>query len=93
MSIILIILFIAGFIQEVLYVSYHRALAANSIFIVSSLTTIIWLISIFVMTEIVKLINSSHSWATLVLIGSFACGKFIGAFLSIKFWSKNKVEN
>ena len=90
MSIILVILFLAGFIQETLYVSYHRALAANKIVIVASLTTIIWLIGIFVMTEIIKLISASHSWGTLALIASFACGKFVGALLSIKYWSKHK---
>ena len=88
--IIIFLLFIGGLIQETLLITYHRALSKNTAFLAASLTTIIWIISIFVMTEIIRLIHTTHSWMSLALIASFASGKFTGAYLSIK---NNKGKN
>lgn len=85
----IILLFIAGFIQETLLISYHKALAKNLAILAALLTTATWIISVFVISEILILIHTSQSLQSTILISSFASGKFSGAYLAIKYFNRN----
>lgn len=83
---LIFILFLAGFIQEILITSYHKALIEDRRLTASSLTAIVAVIGLIVISEIFKLVQNNHSIYGFLLIGGYALGKFCGAYarLSIK---------
>ena len=75
----------AGFIQEILVTSYHRAVTTNKIATASILTMIVGILSILVIAEVTrKIFDPSFGFLSYIFVLVFASGKGIGAYLSLK---------
>lgn len=81
--------FFAGFIQEALINTYHRALAANRINLATFSTISIALVSLLVVAELTSKIFTFGYWSYL-FVALFSLGKGLGTYLCMKKFPINK---
>lgn len=82
-----ILILIAGLVQEILVTSYHRELLRNNRCAVVMLTFFITILSLMVMTEVIRhVLNPALGWLSFLLIAVFGAGKGLGAYLSMRWW-------
>jgi len=82
-----ILILLAGLVQEILITSYHREFQRNHRCAVILLTFFITILSLMVMTEVIRhVLDPALGLLSLLLITIFAAGKGLGAYLSMRWW-------
>ena len=80
---------LAGFLQEVLITSYHRCVISHRNLLASGLTASITILSLLVVTGIIKkILDPAIGALSLIYVLVFALGKALGAYGSLSWWSK-----
>ena len=80
---------LAGFVQEVLITSYHRAVISQRNLLACGLTASITILSLLVVTGIIrKILDPTIGILSFIYVIVFALGKAVGAYGSLSWWSK-----
>lgn len=89
MLLYLSLFFLAGFIQEILITTYHRAVATNRVAAATLLTITITILVLLVMAEITrKIFDPSFGIISYLFVVIFALGKGFGCYISLRKLSK-----
>lgn len=79
---------VAGFLQEVMIVAYHRAINCERKLLASVLTVTITMVSLLVVAQVTHQIIVDTGLLSLLGAAIFAVGKGVGAFLTISWWGR-----
>jgi len=81
----LLAFFVAGFVQEILITTYHRAVMTNRVLAATILTMLIAVLGLLVMAEVTrKIFDPTFGMISYLFVIIFAAGKGCGAYLSLK---------
>lgn len=88
-SLYFISFFLAGLVQEILIVFYHRAIATHRIIAVSILSSLIAALGLLVFTEVTrKIFDPTMQAYSLLFVLVYASGKGIGSYICMRWLVK-----
>lgn len=87
---------VAGFLQEMMIVAYHRSINNDRRFLAACLTVAITMISLLVVAQVTHQIIVDTGLLSLLGAAIFGIGKGIGAYITLGWWGREvraKLEN
>lgn len=76
----LILLFCAGFLQDILYTSAQKSIQRDHIIRAALLSSLIGILNILVISHVIAQMQSGAVWKVLI----FAAGKAVGSYISLR---------